>query len=235
MISELLLASGNKKKLQELQRIFEDFALPVKVLSPADLSLNPDALQRRDGRPISVEETGATFQENARIKSLGFFQAAGIPCLSDDSGLCVDALNGEPGVYSARYGGPDLDDAGRNGLLLSNLASLRRTTGSAKEEGGISDAIQSALEEDRMWRAAHFVCVLCLTLSEDTEPFFFEGKVDGWIADAPSGSGGFGYDPIFIESSTGQCFAELSPEEKAGLSHRGKAMRSLARYLKENL
>ncbi|MCB1170755.1 MAG: RdgB/HAM1 family non-canonical purine NTP pyrophosphatase [Leptospiraceae bacterium] len=235
MIPELLLASGNKKKLQELQSIFADFRLPVQILSPADLSLDPDALQSPDGKRISIEETGTTFQENARIKSLGFFQATGIPCLSDDSGLCVDALGGEPGVYSARYGGSELDDAGRNALLLKNLAALDPPRGRAGDVAEVRPQVPSDLEQQRHRRAAHFVCVLCLVLSGDSEPLFFEGKVDGWIAEAPSGSGGFGYDPIFIEASTKQCFAELSPQEKAALSHRGKAMRNLARYLKENL
>lgn len=212
MLESLLLASGNKKKLLELRGIFDQFNLPTRVLSPEDLSLNPEDLRRPDGASISIEETGSTFAENALIKARGFYQASGIPALSDDSGLCVDALNGDPGIYSARYGGPDLNDPGRNALLLKNLEGLW----------------------DPEQRKAHFLCVLCL-VQEGQDPLYFEGRVDGWIAPSPGGDQGFGYDPVFIEDSTGERFAELDPARKAELSHRGKAMRKLAAYLKESI
>ena len=205
---KILLASGNKKKLGELRNILEDFQLPVQVVSPAELGLSLDDLKDADGRPISLEEDGDTFAANALIKAEGLFRATGLPCLSDDSGLCVDALNGEPGVFSARYGGEGLTDEERNSLLLENLSSF-----------------------DVEQRTARFKCVVCF-VQPDQEPRYFQGEVEGSIAFAPSGSAGFGYDPVFIESSTGQCFAELSSAAKAELSHRGQALRSFARYLR---
>ncbi len=210
---KILLASGNAKKLNELRSILDAYSLPVQVLSPTDLELNPDDLRDADEKPISIEETGTTFAENALIKAQGFHRACGIPCVSDDSGLSVEALNGEPGVYSARYGGSGLNDSQRNDLLLQKLEAM-------KEPGQ---------------RKAYFSCVLCLVGFPGQKPQYFEGRVDGHIARTPAGEGGFGYDPVFIEESTGQCFAEISPETKASLSHRGQALKSLALFLKKKL
>ena len=210
---KILLASGNAKKLSELRAILDAYSLPVQVLSPAGLELNPDDLRDSENKPISLEETGSTFAENALIKAMGFFRACGIPCISDDSGICVDALNGEPGVYSARYGGPGLDDGQRNQLLLKNLEPY----------------------PEPEQRKAHFACVLCLVGYPGQAPLYFEGRVDGYIGLSSSGDGGFGYDPVFIENSTGEYFATMSPDRKAALSHRGKALKALAAYLQRNL
>lgn len=206
--NRLLLASGNAGKLRELQSILADFA--IQLDSPQDLGLNPASLCDPDGQPISIEETGSTFRENAQIKALGFFRASTIPSLSDDSGLCVDALKGAPGVQSARFGGEGLSDADRNELLLRKL--------------------QPYPEVEQ--RKAQFVCVLCLCMGPG-QFFFFEGRVEGFIAGAPQGQGGFGYDPVFIEESTGKCFGTMSPVEKASLSHRGRALRRLSAFLAE--
>ena len=206
---QILLASGNPKKLIELQNILERYSLPIRVLAPADLNLDPDHLKTEDGESISLEENGSSFAENAFIKASGFHRVTGLPCLSDDSGLCVDALNGDPGIYSARYGGAELSDPERNLLLLENLNQF----------------------QDPVSRKAHFACVLCLVGFEKEGPQYFEGTVQGHIATESAGQGGFGYDPVFIEESTGEYFAKMSPEQKSLLSHRGKAMHALAAFL----
>ena len=191
-----VLATHNPGKLQEMGEILRD--LGVEVVSPAAL-----------GIPVDVEETGTTFLENALLKAKAICRAANLPAIADDSGLCVDALNGAPGVYSARYGGEGLDDRGRCMLLLNSMRGA--TT-----------------------RAAHFSCaVACVFPNGDT--LTTEGRCDGSIAYAPLGDGGFGYDPVFLLPGTGKTFGQLSQEEKSAVSHRGKALKEFAGKLETHL
>ena len=191
-----VLATHNPGKLKEMGAILARFG--VEVVSPKDLGLTVD-----------VEVTGATFAENAMLKAKATCAAAQLPAIADDSGLCVDALNGGPGVYSARYGGEGLDDRGRYMLLLNNMRG--QTT-----------------------RAAHFACAIaCAFPNGDT--LTAEGRCDGTIAFAPMGEGGFGYDPVFFVPERAKTFGQLTAEEKSTISHRGKALavfsEKLATYL----
>ncbi|WP_373044727.1 RdgB/HAM1 family non-canonical purine NTP pyrophosphatase [Vulgatibacter sp.] len=191
---KLLVASGNKKKLAELQELAQ--GLTVEVVSPASL-----------GKELpEVEEDGATFAANARKKALAFATAFGIPTIADDSGLCVDALGGAPGVYSARYSGeePVPDRDARNNEKL--LRALRD--------------VPAAL------RGASFHCALCLAFPDGTTREV-EGRWPGQVAFSPRGANGFGYDPLFLLPSQGKTSAELSTEEKHRQSHRGRAMQAM--------
>ena len=193
-----VLATHNPGKLKEMGAILARFG--VEVVSPKDLGLTVD-----------VEETGTTFAENAMLKAKAICAAAKLPAIADDSGLCVDALNGGPGVYSARYGGEGLDDKGRYMLLLNNMRG--QTT-----------------------RAAHFACAIaCAFPNGDT--LTAEGRCDGTIAFAPMGEGGFGYDPVFFVPEKAKTFGQLTAEEKSTISHRGRALESfiakLETYLKK--
>jgi XTP/dITP diphosphohydrolase len=195
-LSSLLLATRNPGKQSELTRLLEP--LGIEVATPADLDLD-----------LAVAETGATFAENARLKAEGLATTAGRATLADDSGLEVDVLGGRPGVHSARFGGPGLDDAGRVRLLLERLRDV---------------------PPDR--RTARFVCVLALAMPRGATTLF-EGVVEGLIAAEPCGEGGFGYDPVFLYPPAGRTFAELGGDEKAAVSHRGRAIRKLVEYLQE--
>ena len=191
-----VLATHNPGKLREMGEILKDFG--IEVVSPRDLGITVD-----------VEETGSTFAENAMLKAKAICKAADLPAIADDSGLCVDALNGAPGVYSARYGGEGLDDRGRYMLLLSSLRGAPT-------------------------RAAHFACaVACAFPNGDT--LTAEGRCDGSIAYAPLGEGGFGYDPVFLLPGTGKTFGQLSQEEKSAVSHRGRALKDFAGKLEAYL
>ena len=182
---KFVLASQNKHKLEEMQAILS--AHGVEVVLQSDLGLHVD-----------VEETGDTFAENALLKAKAVMEASGLPAIADDSGVCCDALNGAPGVYSARYGGPELDDAGRYRLLLANMQGAKT-------------------------RAAHFTsAIACIFPNGDT--IEAEGICPGTIAFAPQGDGGFGYDPVFFLPELRKTYAQLTPEEKAAVSHRGKAL-----------
>lgn len=154
-------------------------------------------------------ETGATYAENALIKARAAARLTGALCLGDDSGLEVDALGGAPGLFSARYGGPGLDDAGRCARLLEALRD-------------VPDAA----------RTARFRCVVAVVDPGRAERVV-EGVAEGRIARAPSGAGGFGYDPIFVFPPLGRTFAELTDAEKSGVSHRGRALREARRVLEE--
>ncbi|MCI8414019.1 MAG: XTP/dITP diphosphatase [Ruminiclostridium sp.] len=181
-----VLASHNQKKIAELQTILGE--LGVEVIS-----------QREAGVDIEVEETGTTFEANARLKARAVMEATGLPAIADDSGLSVDALDGAPGVYSARYGGEGLDDTGRWQLLLEHMQ-------------GVED------------RACRFVCVICCAFPDGGE-LMARGECPGVLAQAPQGDGGFGYDPIFYLPQLGKTMAQLTPQEKNSLSHRGNALR----------
>lgn len=183
MFQKLVLASHNQGKIDELSQMLAPYG--VKILSARDLKL-PD-----------VEETGETFAENAALKAETISEYTGMPCLADDSGLCVDALDGRPGVYSARYA------ADKNDRINKLIGELR--------ESGKAD-----------W-SAHFSCVLALKIPHQKTKFF-EGRVDGKIIENRRGSEGFGYDPVFVPDGYERTFAEMSKEEKAKISHRGKAL-----------
>ncbi len=196
---KLVLASKNKKKLAELNDILS--RLGVQVCSEAEAGVD-----------VEVEETGTTFEENSLLKAKAVMEASGMPAIADDSGLCVDALNGAPGVYSARYGGEGLDDTARYRLLLENLRG-------------------------QMTRTARFVSVItCCFPNGDV--ISARGECPGTISYAPMGEGGFGYDPVFFVPGLKKTFAQLSPEEKNAVSHRGKALEQfktkLEEYLKKN-
>ena len=198
MSEKFVLATHNPGKLKEMGAILAQCG--VEVVSPRDLGLTVD-----------VEETGTTFAENAMLKAKAICAAAKLPAIADDSGLCVDALNGGPGVYSARYGGEGLDDKGRYMLLLNSLRG------------------QST-------RTAHFTCAIaCAFPNGDT--LTAEGRCDGTIAYAPMGEGGFGYDPVFFVPELKKTFGQLTAEEKSAISHRGRALESfigkLETYLKK--
>lgn len=183
---KFILASQNQHKLVEMQNILS--AHGVEVVLQSELGLH-----------VEVEETGATFAENAMLKAKAVMAASGLPAIADDSGVCVDALNGAPGVYSARYGGPELDDVGRYRLLLENMRGARD-------------------------RTAHFTsAIACAFPNGDT--IEAEGICPGMIAYAPQGDGGFGYDPVFFLPGLKKTFAELTPEEKNAISHRGNALK----------
>lgn len=186
MLSELVIASHNKGKIAEFKNMLEP--LGVTIYSADDLNL-PD-----------VEETGCTFAENAQLKAEALSDLTQKPCLADDSGLCVDALNGAPGVYSARYA------PNRNFSLAMDK---------------LLEELQNSSSND--W-SAHFSCVLALkTPNQPTR--FFEGRIDGKITPNRRGDNGFGYDPIFIPEGFTQTFAEMSSSDKAAVSHRGRAIK----------
>ncbi|MDO4516950.1 MAG: XTP/dITP diphosphatase [Bacillota bacterium] len=180
-----VLASHNKKKMSEMRAILA--GIDVEILSQADVGVD-----------LEPEETGTTFEENARIKAKAIMEATGLPAIADDSGLMVDALDGAPGVYSARYGHEGLDDAGRWQLLLKNM-------------------------EGQTNRACRYVSVICCAFPDGTE-LMARGECHGQVAEIPRGDGGFGYDPVFWLPELGKSMAELSPEEKNRISHRGKAL-----------
>lgn len=193
---KLVLASKNQKKLREMDEILSGMGVEV-------------CLQSDVGIDIDVEETGATFEENSLLKAKAVMEASGMPAIADDSGLCVDALNGAPGVYSARYGGEGLDDTGRYRLLLANMPR-----GAA--------------------RTAKFVSVItCCFPNGDV--LTARGECPGTIAFAPMGEGGFGYDPVFFLPRLKKTFAQLAPEEKNAISHRGRALETFQAKLEEYL
>lgn len=185
-----VVATHNKQKLAELERI----------LRPMGFSLVCDG---QDGICLTeVEETGLTFAENAYLKAASACTETGLPAIADDSGLCVDALDGAPGIYSARYAGEPADTQRNNALLLANLKGV----------------------PDEQRTAAFHCCVACVF--PDGRRFHVEGICPGKIAEAPQGTGGFGYDPLFI-SERGS-FGLLSKEEKDAISHRGRALAAFA-------
>ena len=193
---KLVLASQNEKKLKEMNDILSQLGIEV-------------CLQSQLGVHVDVEETGETFEENSLLKARAVMEASGMPAIADDSGLCVDALNGAPGVYSARYGGEGLDDTGRYRLLLENMRGQTP-------------------------RTAKFVSVItCCFPNGDV--LSARGECPGTIAFAPMGEGGFGYDPVFFIPSLKKTFAQLSPEEKNAISHRGKALEAFQVKLEEYL
>jgi len=188
-LRRLVIASGNEGKLREFRRLLSPLGIDIVAQSALGI---PEA-----------DEPHVTFVENALTKARHASAHAKLPALADDSGICVRALNGAPGVQSARYAGEPRSDARNNAKLIAALA-------------GIAD------------RHAHYACVLALVRHEsDPEPIIAEGAWHGTIVDAPRGDGGFGYDPYFLDAASGLTAAELPLERKNELSHRGKAIRAL--------
>ena len=193
----LVLASGNQKKLDEMRAILEP--LTLKVVPQSDFQV-PEA-----------EETGLTFVENAILKARSAAAHTGLPAIADDSGLEVDALNGAPGIYSARFSGADASDAKNNALLIDML-------------GDLPDAP----------RTARYQAVLVLMRHpDDPTPLICQGTWEGEILLAPRGNGGFGYDPHFLIPELGVTAAEMEPAEKNRISHRGRALKALMDALRE--
>ncbi len=190
---QLVLATANQHKLVELTRILADGRVDVALASLDDFPGAPD-----------VAETGATFAENALVKARAIARFTGLPAVADDSGLCADALNGMPGVLSARWSGRHGDDAANLQLLLAQLADV---------------------PDER--RGAQFVCAAALVLPGGRE-HVSEGVVRGRLIREPRGQHGFGYDPIFVPESATVTTAEMAPADKDRISHRGKALRGLA-------
>ncbi len=189
---QLVLASRNVKKAVEMQRILGEAGLDIQVLSVADF----------DGVP-EVAETGATFEANALLKARAVCAATGLPAVADDSGICVDELNGMPGILSARWAGRHGDDDANLQLLLDQLADT---------------------PDERL--GAQFRCVIALVTPDGSE-HVVEGEMPGRLVRERQGSNGFGYDPIFVPDGFTQTSAELSAAEKDAISHRGKALRAL--------
>ena len=191
----ILVATSNPGKIREIARIFT--APGISIRTPRDINITLD-----------VEENGQSFTENAQIKARAWCEATGYPALADDSGLSVDALDGRPGVRSARFAGENATDEENYMLLLDSLK-------------GVED------------RSARFVCAVALAFP-DGDVVQAQGEYVGQILEAPIGGEGFGYDPVFLDPASGRSFAQLLPEEKNDRSHRKKALVELKRKLEES-
>ncbi|MCJ7457704.1 MAG: RdgB/HAM1 family non-canonical purine NTP pyrophosphatase [candidate division Zixibacteria bacterium] len=211
---KLILATHNQHKIEEIQKILSqsteyDLARSRDLTSTNIAAQKLEILTLKDFPNVpEVEETGKTMQENAIIKAVAVYNATGIPALADDSGLEVDALNGAPGVVSARFAGPGCTYKDNNVKLLGLLKGI---------------------PEEK--RGAAFRCVVALALSQD-DVRIVEGKVKGIITDKEIGKNGFGYDPVFYDTELGKTFAQLSQEEKNRVSHRGIAFRKAKELIK---
>jgi XTP/dITP diphosphohydrolase len=194
---KLLLATRNKGKIEEFRRILEDIAAGQIELVGLDQFPNLH----------DVDETGSTFEENALLKAREMCEASGIPAIADDSGLCVDYLNGDPGIFSARWAGSHGDDRANTAKVLASLADV---------------------PDEK--RGAHFICVAALALP-DGRTHVEEGKLEGRILREPIGDQGFGYDPIFRPDGYAISSAQMSAEEKDAISHRGKSLRAIAPHV----
>jgi len=193
-MDKIVFATANEGKVKEIKEILKDF--PIEVVSMKEMGITAD-----------IEENGATFEENSLIKARALVKLTGLPALADDSGLEVDYLNGEPGIYSARYLGRDTDYDYKNNYIIDKLS------GAKGEE-----------------RSARFVCVISLVLPDGRE-FVERGVVEGLIGYEQKGENGFGYDPIFYLPEYGKTSAELPPEEKNRISHRGKALTAMKKLI----
>ncbi len=205
----LVVATTNKGKVKEMAHAFS--ALGVRVLSLADYPQIPP-----------IVEDGETFMANAEIKARAVVETLGQPALADDSGLCVDALDGAPGVYSARYAGEQATDADNIGKLLRVLSE--QGAGLDIGELGLSGRLP---DDVRVLSSASFNCALALVDPATGQVWRAEGRCPGYIIDQPRGTGGFGYDPVFFVPPLGRMMAELTVEEKQSISHRGRALELL--------
>lgn len=193
-MDKIVFATTNEGKVKEIKEILGDF--PIEVVSMKGMGITAD-----------IEENGTTFEENSLIKARALAKLTGLPALADDSGLEVDYLNGEPGIYSARYLGRDTDYDYKNNYII--------------------DKLSGAKGEDR---SARFVCVISLVLPDGRE-FVERGVVEGLIGYEQKGENGFGYDPIFYLPEYGKTSAELPPEKKNKISHRGKALTAMKKLI----
>jgi len=196
-MNQIIIDTKNKGKVAEFQELFKKY--DMETISLLDLPDNKE----------DVEETGETFEENARLKAEQISSILNAPVLADDSGLIIDALDGCPGVFSARYAGLEKNDQDNNNKVLNELKGI-------------------PVEN----RAARFICVLAVA-RPGKATFFVTGKCEGFIALSESGSNGFGYDPIFIPEGYEETMAEISAEEKNEISHRGQAIKELDEWLKK--
>ena len=208
---KIYLATGNEHKKREMQRIFSDF----EIVIPKD-----------EGIDFDPEETGNSFFENSLIKAKSLFDVVNAPVIADDSGLCVDALGGEPGVYTSRYAGKDAMHGRSDGKKISQAEQNRLLLEQVNETHSEGDA-----------RSCHYVCSLTCYVGKDR---FFNAQetMEGFLIDNiedAAGCGGFGYDPIVIIKSYGKTVAELTDEQKDEISHRGKAARALYSVVKAHL
>lgn len=194
---KILAATNNAGKVREIKNILSGEEIEVISLKEAGIEIDP-------------EENGITFEENALIKARAVAKASGMPTISDDSGLCVDYLDGAPGVYSARYAGENATDAQRIEKLLEEMQGVERAQ-----------------------RKAFFISVAAFVSPDGTE-FTATGTVDGYITEAPDGNGGFGYDPVFYSTELRKTFGAMQQEEKDRISHRFRAMTNLKTKLKKN-
>lgn len=195
--NKVVLATGNAGKIKELARLLD--GLGVEVVAQSEFGVS-DAV-----------ESGVTFAENSLIKARHAAAATGLPAIADDSGLSVDALDGAPGVYSARYAGPDADDERNNDKLLAALEDV---------------------DDDQ--RGAAFHCVATYVAADEDRVIQAEGVWRGSILRQRQGGGGFGYDPIFLDPQSGMSSADLTPEQKGARSHRGQALRALIKQLQQH-
>lgn len=197
MLDQLLVGTANRGKAAEIARFFE--GLPFRVVNLTDFPRVPEP-----------DEDGDSFEANAIKKATYYAQRFGMPCLADDSGLVVDALDGAPGIYSARYAGPGATDAANNQKLLAQLVDTQEIA-----------------------RTARFVCCVAVANTDNT-PHTETGVVEGRIILESRGASGFGYDPLFVPDGLSKTFGELDAVEKLSISHRGRALRKLRAYLEKH-
>jgi XTP/dITP diphosphohydrolase len=199
MSQKLVIASRNDHKIEEMRRILEQAGFDWELVGTAEFPGLPD-----------IEETGTTFAANAMLKARGVSEFTGLPAIGDDSGLCVDALNGMPGILSARWSGTHGNDQANLELVLAQISDV---------------------PSDR--RSASFVCAAAYVHPDGTE-FVVEGEMNGSLITAPLGDHGFGYDPIFVPRGHNVTSAQMSSEEKDAISHRGKALAALVASLQKS-
>jgi XTP/dITP diphosphohydrolase len=197
---QLVLATRNAKKLAELDRLLAGAGLDVEILGSDAFSELPE-----------IEETGSTFAENSLIKARAVSTHTGLIAIADDSGLCVDALDGQPGIYSARWAGEGATDESNLDLVLEQIRDV-----------------------EPAHRTAHFACAAALVLPSGEE-YVVHGQVNGVLLTQRRGEGGFGYDPIFLPDGFDATTAEMTPEQKDAISHRGQAMRALVPVIQEHV
>lgn len=193
-MKKIVFATNNSHKLAEVKAVLKDFA---EVISLADIGCADD-----------IPETGTTLEENAILKAQYIFERYAMDCFADDTGLEVDALDGAPGVYSARYAGAEQNAAANMKKLLEKLTNVKN-------------------------RQARFKTVIALI--QNGQIYCFEGKIEGYIIDKPRGEAGFGYDPIFVPEGYNQTFAEMGADEKNRISHRAKAVKKLTEFFQKQI
>lgn len=195
-MESILIASSNASKIEEIREEFSSYF--EEIYSPEEV-----------GEELDVQEIGKTFRENAQLKARAYYEEYGIPALADDSGLCVNALGGEPGVHSSRFAGENATDTQNNQKLLQEMEHVPM-------EG----------------RSAHFECVMHLWISDGLE-LISTGRCQGYIGLEPRGEKGFGYDPLFVPEGNDRTFSEMDQHEKNRISHRGRAVRKMTNFFED--